>query len=177
MPFGLSNAPASFQGYINKILAEKLDIFVIIYLDDILIYTKNPGQGHVEAVRWVLDILRRHRLFANLKKYRFYKDEVCFLGYIVLAQGVKMKDKRIEAVKNWPEQTSVKDIQVFIGFANFYRRFIRGFSRIAAPLTSLLKTTGSSDSASKAFKADDDEVVGGGGGGKTNETIRNLSKK
>ena len=85
MPFRLSNAPASFQGYINKILAEKLDIFVIVYLDDILIYTKDPGQGHVEAVRWVLDVLRRHRLFANLKKYRFYKDEVRFLGYIVSA--------------------------------------------------------------------------------------------
>ena len=67
MPFRLSNAPASFQGYINKILAEKLDIFVIVYLDDIFIYTKDPGQGHVEAVRWVLDVLRRHGLFANLK--------------------------------------------------------------------------------------------------------------
>ena len=139
MPFGLSNVPASFQGYINKILAKKLDIFVIVYLDDILIYTEDPGQGHVEAVRWVLDVLRRHGLFANLKKCRFHKDEVRFLGYIVSAQGVRMEDERIEAVKNWPEPTSVRNIQVFIGFANFYRRFIRGFSRIAAPLTSLLK--------------------------------------
>ena len=124
MPFGLSNAPASFQGYINKILAEKLDVFVIVYLDDILIYTEDPGQGHVEAVRWVLDVLRRHGLFANLKKCRFHKDKVRFLGYIVSAQGVRMEDERIEAVKNWPEPTSVRDIQVFIGFANFYRRFI-----------------------------------------------------
>ena len=124
MPFRLSNAPASFQGYINKILAEKLDIFVIVYLDDILIYTEDPGQGHVEAVRWVLDVLRRHGLFANLKKCRFHKDKVRFLGYIVSAQGVRMEDERIEAVKNWPEPTSVRDIQVFIGFANFYRRFI-----------------------------------------------------
>ena len=83
MPFGLSNAPASFQGYINKILAEKLDIFVIVYLDDILIYTEDQGQGHVEAVRWVLDLLRKNGLFANLKKCRFYKDEVQFLGYVV----------------------------------------------------------------------------------------------
>ena len=85
MPFGLSNVSASFQGYINKILAEKLDIFVIVYLDNIFIYTKDPGQGHIEAVRWMLDVLRRHGLFANLKKCRFYKDEVRFLGYIVLA--------------------------------------------------------------------------------------------
>ena len=87
-----------------------------------------------------------------------------------------MEDERIEAVKNWPEPTSVRDIQVFIGFANFYRRFIRGFSRIAAPLTSMLKTTGSSEeSAPKTFRADDDEVVGGGGG-RANETVRNSSK-
>ena len=85
MLFGLSNAPASFKGYINKIPAKKPNIFVIVYLDDILIYIKDPSQGYVEAVRWVLDILRRYRFFAKLKKCRFYKNEVCFLGYIVLA--------------------------------------------------------------------------------------------
>ena len=176
MPFELSNASASFQGYINKILAKKLDIFVIVYLNDILIYTKDSGQGYIEAVKWVLDVIRRNRLFANLKKCQFHKDEVCFLGYIVSAQGVRMEDERIEAVKNWPEPTSVRDIQVFIGFANFYRRFIRGFSRIAAPLTSMLKTTGSSEeSAPRAFRAGNDEVVGGGGG-RADETVVNSSK-
>ena len=85
-----------------------------------------------------------------------------------------MEDERIEAVKNWPEPTSVRDIQVFIGFANFYQRFIQGFSRIAAPLTSLLKTIGSSESAPKAFRADDNGVVGVGG--RANETVVNLSK-
>ena len=87
MPFGLSNAPASFQGYINKILAKKLDIFVIVYLDDIFIYTKDPGQAHVNAVQWVL------------------------------------KEKK-DAIKNWPKPKSVCDIRVFLGFANFYCRFI-----------------------------------------------------
>ena len=76
MLFGLSNTPASFQGYINKILTEKLDVFVIVYLDDILIYTEDQGQGHVEAVRWVLEILRKNGLFANLRKYRFHKHKV-----------------------------------------------------------------------------------------------------
>ena len=85
-----------------------------------------------------------------------------------------MEDKQIEAVKNWPEPKSVQNIQVFIGFANFYQRFIRDFSRIAAPLTSMLKTTRSSDSAAKAFKADDDEVVGVGG--RADETFKNSSK-
>ena len=174
MPFGLSNTPASFQGYINKILTEKLNIFVIVYLDDILIYTKDPGQGYIEVVWWVVDVLRRHGLFANLKKCQFYKDEVRFLGYVVLAQGVKLEDEQIEAVKNWLKPKSVRDIQVFIGFASFYQCFIQGFSRIAAPLTFILKTTGSSNSALKAFKADDDEVVGVGG--RADETFKNLSK-
>ena len=80
MPFNLSNAPAIFHGYINKILVEKLDIFVIVYLDDILIYTKDPGQPHVEAMPWVLDQLRKYLLFANLKKCCFHQDEVHFLG-------------------------------------------------------------------------------------------------
>ena len=141
MLFGLSNAPATFQGYINKILAEKLDIFVIVYLDDILIYTKDPGQPHVKVVCWVPDQLRKYSLFANLKKCRFYQDEVCFLGYVVSSKGISMKVERIEFVKEWPKPKSVRDIQVFLGFANFYWQFIQGFSKIVAPLTSMLKTT------------------------------------
>ena len=145
MPFGLSNAPATFQGYVNKILAEKLDIFVVVYLDDILIYIEDPGQPHVEAVCWVLDQLRKHSLFANLKKCCFHQDEVRFLGYVVSSKGISMEAERIEVVKDWPEPKSVRDIQVFLGFANFYWRFIQSFSKIAAPLTSMLKTTGSPD--------------------------------
>ena len=99
MPFGLTNAPASFQGYINKILAEKLDIFVIVYLDDILIYTEDDGDGHVAAVRWVLEQLRKFLLYANLKKCRFHQDEVRFLGYVVSSKGIRIEDERIEAVK------------------------------------------------------------------------------
>ena len=83
MLFRLSNASARFQGYINKILGKKLNIFVIVYLDDILIYTKNAGQAYVNAVHWVLDKLRKYGLFANLKKCCFCKDEVRFWGYIV----------------------------------------------------------------------------------------------
>ena len=137
-----------------------------MYLDDIFIYTKNQGQGNVKAVRWVLDLLRKNGLFTNLKKCRFHKDEVRFLGYIVSSQGIWMEDEKIEAVRNWPEPISVRDIQVFIGFAIFYWWFIWGFSKIAVPLISMLKTTGLSDSPQKD---DDDEVVGGGGD-------KNLSK-
>ena len=110
IPFGLSNALATFQGYFNKILAEKLDIFVIVYLDDILIYTEDLGQPHVEAMRWVLDQLRKDLLFANLEKCHFHQDKVCFLGYVVSSKGINMEAKRIEVVKKWPEPKSVWDI-------------------------------------------------------------------
>ena len=85
MLFELSNAPVSFKGYINKILAKKLNVFMIVYLDDILIYTKDKNQGHVNAVWWFLKELRKHKLFANLRKRRFYKDEVRFVAYVMSA--------------------------------------------------------------------------------------------
>ena len=171
MLFGLSNAPASFQGYINKILAKKIYIFVIVYLDDILIYTEDQDQRHVKFVRLLLDFLRKNGLFANLKKCRFHKDKVRLLGYVVSSQGIWMEDEIIKAVRNWPKPKLIRDIQVFIRFANFYRRFIRGFSKIAAPLTSILKTTRSLESAPR-LGADDNEIVGGGG--KADD--KNLSK-
>ena len=141
MFFGLFNALASFQGYINKILAKKLNVFVIVYLYDILIYTKDESLSQVEAMRWVLDLLSKNGLFANLKKCRFHQNEVCFLRYVVSAQGVQMDDKRIKVVRKWPEPKSMRDIQVFLGFANFYWRFIQGFNKIARPLISMLRTT------------------------------------
>ena len=124
MPFGLTNVPASFQGYINKIIVEKLDIFVIMYLDDIVIYIDNDKDGHVAAVQWVLEQLKKFSLFANLKKCRFYQEDVWFLGYMMSLKGIRIEDKRIEVVKQWPELQSVRDIQVFLVFANFYQQFI-----------------------------------------------------
>ena len=98
MFFGLTNAPATFQGYIYKILAEKLDVFVIVYLDDILIYTENEGKEYVEAVQWVLEQLRKHLLYANLKKCRFHQNEVRFRGYIASHQSIRKEEERIKAV-------------------------------------------------------------------------------
>ena len=164
MPFGLFNASAIFQGYVNKILTEKLDIFVIVYLNDILIYTKDSGQPHVEAVRWILDQLRKYSLFANLKKCRFHQDEVCFLGYVVSSKGISIEAEQIEVVKKWPELKSVQDIQVFLGFANFYRQLIQGFSRIAAPLTSILKTTAPSERSTSKEVGDGEDGNGVDGG-------------
>ena len=103
MLFGLTNVPASFQKYINKIFAKKLDIFVIMYLDDLLIYTNDDGNGHIIAVQWLLEQLRKFLLFANLKKCQFHQEKVRFLGYVVSLKGIRMEDKRIEAIKQWPE--------------------------------------------------------------------------
>ena len=159
MPFSLFNALATFQGYVNKILAEKLNIFIIVYLDDILIYIKDPSQPYVEAMCWVLEQLRKYLLFANLKKCCFHWDEVCFLGYVVLSKDINIETKRIEVVKKWPEPKSVRDIQVFLGFANFYRQFIQGFSKIAAPLTLMLKITGSPNLSKPEVENGDGKVV------------------
>ena len=97
---------------------------MIIYLDNILIYIKDASQTQVNAVWWVLKNLKKHGLFANLKKCYFYKDEICFLEYVVSSQEMQMKEKKIEAVKNWSEPKSIQDIPVFLSFANFYQHFI-----------------------------------------------------
>ena len=103
MFFGLSNALDSFQGYIIKILAEKLNVSVIVYLDNILISIEETCQPHVEVLSWVFDKLQKHGLFANLKKYSFYQDKVQFFDYIVSAQEIWIEEERIEVVKAWPE--------------------------------------------------------------------------
>ena len=110
MTFWLSNLSASFQGYINNILAKKLDIFIIVYFDDILIYTKDSGQAYVNAIWWVFEELSKNGLFNNLKKCCFHNDKVYFLGYVVSAQGVRMEEERIDVIKNWPEPKFVCDI-------------------------------------------------------------------
>ena len=103
MFFGFSNISACFQSYINKMLTEKFDIFVVVHLDDILIYTKNLDQPYIDAVKWILKQLWKHGFYANLKKCQFYKDEIHFLSFVVLAQGIKIEEEKIEAVKVWPK--------------------------------------------------------------------------
>lgn len=100
MSFGLSNASASFKDCINKILAEKLDISMIVHLDDILISTDDTGPGHVKAVRSVFEQLRKHSLYINLKKCWFYLDEICFLSYVISLRGIRMENRKIIAVRN-----------------------------------------------------------------------------
>ena len=110
IPFRLTNAPAIFQGYINKILAKKLNVLVIVYLDDIFIYTKNKGEDHIQAVRWVLNQLQKFLLYANWKKFWFYQEKIQFLGYIMSLQDICIEDEKIKVVKQWSEPKSVRDI-------------------------------------------------------------------
>jgi hypothetical protein len=138
MPFGLTNAPATFQAYINNVLRKYLDVFVVVYLDDILVYSKTYDE-HVRDVRKVLQALADAKMKIKPEKTEFHKTEVKFLGYIVSREGLKMDQKKVEAVTSWPKPNTVKEVQSFLGFANFYRQFIKDYSKVAAPLTELTK--------------------------------------
>ncbi|KAK9118716.1 hypothetical protein Scep_016809 [Stephania cephalantha] len=138
MPFGLTNAPAMFMDLMHRVLRDYLDRFVIVFIDDILIYSKTR-EDHKGHLRTVLQTLREHRLYAKFSKCEFWLTEVGFLGHIVGASGVSVDPAKIRAVIDWPTPTSVTDIRSFLGLAGYYRRFVQGFSEIAAPMTQLTK--------------------------------------
>ncbi|KAG1930238.1 retrotransposable element [Pimephales promelas] len=136
LPFGLVNAPAVFQALINDVLRDMLNIFVFVYLDDILIFSPSL-QVHTQHVRQVLQRLLENRLFVKAEKCTFHAQSISFLGSIISAEGVSMDSSKVRAVTEWPVPESRVALQRFLGFANFYRRFIRNFSQIAAPLSAL----------------------------------------
>jgi len=141
MPFGLCNAPASFQAYINNALRDYLDDFCIAYMDDVLVYTNGTLEEHIQHVRKVLQRLQEHELYVKLEKCEFHVQETRFLGFIISPNGVAMDPDRIKTIVDWPVPKSQHDLQVFLGFANFYRRFVEGYSRVILPLTNLLRKT------------------------------------
>jgi hypothetical protein len=136
MPFGLTNAPATFQRFMNTIFSNLLDVCVVVYLNDILIYSDNPAQ-HTSYVQEVLRRLQKHRLYGCADKCLFSIDTVEYLGYILSPKGLTMDNNKIQTIQDWPEPRKVKDIQSFLGFANFYWRFIHNYSKIVIPLTRL----------------------------------------
>ena len=138
MPFGLCNGPASFQNYINDTLGEWLDDFCTAYLDDILIYSHNEAEHEIHVKR-ILQKLLEAGLQIDITKCAFGVTEVPYLGLIITTKGVKMDPAKVDTIINWPLMINVKDVQSFLGFANFYRRFIYGYSKLAAPLTNLTK--------------------------------------
>ncbi|KAL0199850.1 hypothetical protein M9458_003037, partial [Cirrhinus mrigala] len=138
MPYGLSISPSVFQTFMNEVFREFLHCFVVFYIDDILIYSRNQADD-CQHVQQVLQKLCEHSLYLKLEKCEFHQPSVQFLGYVISAEGVQMDQGKINAILEWPLPSSVKELQHFLGFSNFYRHFIQNYSSITAPLTSLLR--------------------------------------
>ena len=138
MPFGLTNALATFMDLMNRIFSSYLDRFVVVFVDDILIYSASEEE-HRSHLSIVLETLREHCLYAKLSKCEFWLDEVKFLGHVVSRDGVSVDPSKIESVLNWESPKNVFEIRSFLGLAGYYRRFVLDFSRLAAPMTRLTR--------------------------------------
>ncbi|KAL0537039.1 hypothetical protein IC582_026007 [Cucumis melo] len=138
MSFGLTNAPAVFMDLMNRVFREFLDTFVIVFIDDILIYSKTEAE-HEEHLRMVLQTLRDNKLYAKFSKCEFWLKQVSFLGHVVSKAGVSVDPAKIEAVTGWTRPSTVSEVRSFLGLADYYRRFVENFSRIATPLTQLTR--------------------------------------
>ena len=140
MPFGLTNAPAVFQALVNDVLRDLLNVSVVVYLDDILIFSRTATE-HTRHVHQVLQCLLENRLFVKAERCKFSTTSVEFLGQVLEEGRVRADHKKIRAVEEWPRPTDCTQLRRFLGFSNFYRQFIRDFSRVAAPLSALTSTS------------------------------------
>jgi hypothetical protein len=138
MSFGLTNAPTYFMYMMNKVFMEYLDKFVVMFIDDILVYSRSEGEpeGHL---RFVLQKLQDHKLYAKLSKCEFWLKQVAFLRHVISKGGISVDPSKVQDVLSWKAPTSVSDIQSFLGLAGYYRRFIGGFLKISKPMTELLE--------------------------------------
>ncbi|KAL4022832.1 hypothetical protein IC575_016578 [Cucumis melo] len=138
MSFGLTNAPAVFMDLMNKVLREFLDTFVIVFIDDILFYSKTEAK-HEEHLRMVLETLRASKLYEKFSKCEFWLEQVSFLGHVVSKAGGSVDPTKIETVTSWPRPSTISEVRSFLGLADYYRRFVENFSSIATPLTQLTR--------------------------------------
>ena len=138
MSFGFANAPTAFMDLMKRVFHPYLDQFVVVFIDDILVYSKD-AQEHEHHFRIILQILRENQLFAKLSKCDFWLKEVSFLGHIVSAYGIRVDPAKIEAVVSWKPPRNVTEMRSFLGLAGYYRRFVQRFSVIASSLTRLLR--------------------------------------
>jgi len=136
--FGLTNAPAYFMNMMNKVFMEELDKFVVVFIDDILIYSRT-AEEHAGHLRIVLEKLRQNQPYAKFSKCEFWLEKVAFLGHVLTAEGVAVDPAKIEAMIEWQQPKNVTYIRSFLGLARYYRRFIKNFSKIAKAMTELLK--------------------------------------
>ena len=138
MSFGLTNAPAAFMDLMNRVFRPYLDRFVIVFIDDILVYSRSELE-HERHLGLVLQMLRWHQLYAKFNKCEFWLSRVGFLGHVVSADDIYVDPQKVEAVANWEQPTTVTEVRSFLGLAGYYRRFIEGFSKIAGPLHGLTR--------------------------------------
>ena len=138
MPFGLTNAPAAFMDLMNRVFKEFLDKFVIVFIDDILVYSRTKEE-HVAHLTQVLEVLKVKQLYAKFKKCEFWLDRVVFLGHVISGAGISVDPSKVEAINNWMQPTNPSEVRSFLGLAGYYRRFVEGFSKIAMPLTQLTR--------------------------------------
>lgn len=138
MPFGLTNAPVTFQSLMNSIFHSELRKFVLIFFDDILVYSAS-WKDHLRHLELVLQRLQEHQLYARLSKCSFGLAEVSYLGHKVSGIGVSMENDKVEAIVQWPRPSNVKQVRAFLGLTGYYRRFIKNYASIAGPLIDLLK--------------------------------------
>ena len=138
MSFGLTNAPAAFMSLMNGIFKPYSDLFVIVFIDDILVYSKSKKENE-EHLRMVLEMLREKKLYAKFSKCEFWLDSVTFLGHVVSKDAVMVDPSKIKTVMNWVRPTNVTEVRSFVGLASYYRRFVKGFSSVASQLTNLTK--------------------------------------
>jgi hypothetical protein len=138
VPFGLTNAPATFMCLMNNVLSKFLDKFVLVFIDDILIYSKSREE-HEEHLRLVLQVLREHQLYAKFSKCDFFQKQIHYLGHVLSKEGVAVDLDKIRSIMEWPTPKDVSDIRSFMGLVGYYRRFIKYFSKIGCPITALQK--------------------------------------
>jgi hypothetical protein len=138
MPFGLTNAPATFQSVMNSILSPFLDRFVLVYLDDILIYSKSVAE-HMEHLRTVLSVLREHKFYCKRSKCDFVAKQVEYLGHLLTPHGIMVDPRKVVAIQDWPTPLNVSQLRGFLGLTQYYDTFMNRFADVAYPLTELLK--------------------------------------